>query len=120
MSETTDNSQAGGRCAPAPGSAIDLDELLYQITPLPWTESTMFPCQGKEFWANQAYRRHAANMLPELLAVVARAIDAMRTTQRLFSLGDGHVLITACKALSEKADKSELVSPNNKVSHGGE
>lgn len=43
----------------------------------------------------------------DLLGVVNRAIDAMRVTQRLFQLSEGHVLMTACKALTEAADKLE-------------
>lgn len=43
----------------------------------------------------------------DLLGVVNCAIDAMRVTQRLFQLSDGHILMTACKALTEAADKLE-------------
>ena len=48
----------------------------------------------------------------DLLGVVNRAIDAMRVTQRLFQLSDGHVLMTACKALTEAADKMERICPH--------
>lgn len=46
---------------------MKLAELLKTITPLPWDGWTAFPTQGKTFWDNQAYRRHAANTLPALL-----------------------------------------------------
>lgn len=52
---------------------MKLNELLKEITPLPWTEDTAFPIQGKEFWVNQAYRRHAANVLPELVEACRHA-----------------------------------------------
>ena len=39
-------------------------------------------------------------------SAVDRAIDAMRTTGRLFHLSDNHVLMQACKALVDAADVS--------------
>lgn len=43
---------------------------------------------------------------PERVAgdAVTRAIDAMRTTQRLFNLPSGHILMTACVELEKLAD----------------
>ena len=37
--------------------------------------------------------------LNELILTISRAVDAMRVTQRLFGLSDGHVLMSRCRDL---------------------
>jgi hypothetical protein len=39
-----------------------------------------------------------------LLEALNQAIDAMRVTQRLFGLENGHILMSACKNLEQQAD----------------
>jgi hypothetical protein len=57
---------------------MKLKDLLKKITPLPWTDRSQKPIQGKEFWANVTYERHAANCLPELVEAAKRAAKKMR------------------------------------------
>jgi len=49
-----------------------LDKLLGEITPLPWNEDTPFAATGKQYWADQSYRHHAANVLPELVRLLTK------------------------------------------------
>jgi hypothetical protein len=48
---------------------MKLQKLLEEITPLPWTNKTRLGAANyDQLKANAIYRRHAANMLPELVA----------------------------------------------------
>jgi hypothetical protein len=62
---------------------MKLEQILKRITPLPWDEKTPFPVQGKEFWANQSYRRHAANVLPELIEAVKNDLNGRHSHEQL-------------------------------------
>jgi hypothetical protein len=48
----------------------------------------------------------------EVERTIDRAIDAMRTTQRLFDLSDNHILMVACRDLAALADRSGTATPS--------
>lgn len=56
---------------------MKLNRILKQITPLGWSKlpAVTDKSVGKEMRANETYARHAANVLPELLAAAKNLKD---------------------------------------------
>jgi len=56
---------------------MKLNRILKQITPLPWRTLSALTGEpvGKKMRANETYARHAANVLPELLAAAKNLKD---------------------------------------------
>jgi hypothetical protein len=43
----------------------------------------------------------------EMCLLLGQAVDAMRTTQRLFELSDGHILMTKCREIEKWLDSHQ-------------
>lgn len=128
--EAQETAKRGGSCAPAPGSAIVYSgphygrthRILKRTETLTWVEYhcdrfAVPNCDVEEL--DQSHNRGHGQPASsfdidavldehrEMCLLLMQAVDAMRITQRLFALTDGHMLMTKCREIEYWLDSHQ-------------